>query len=64
MTAISQFRFPPDIRFGVGARSVLAEFARMYEVLRPLLVTDSGLPKTKAFRLVADEMDRRTVPNM
>jgi len=58
MAEISQFRFPTDIRFGVGARSVLAEFARRYKVLRPLLVTDSGLPKTKAFRLVADEMDR------
>ena len=58
MTEISQFRFPTDIRFGVGARSVLAEFARRHKVLRPLLVTDSGLPKTKAFRLVADEMDR------
>ena len=58
MTEISQFRFPTDIRFGVGARSVLAEFARRYKVLRPLLVTDSGLPKTKAFRLVADEMDK------
>jgi alcohol dehydrogenase class IV len=58
MTEISQFRFPTDIRFGVGARSVLAEFARRYEVLRPLLVTDSGLPKTKAFCLIADEMDR------
>lgn len=58
MTEISQFRFPTDIRFGVGARSVLAEFARRHKVLRPLLVTDSGLPKTKAFRLIADEMDR------
>ncbi len=58
MTEISQFRFPTDIRFGVGARSVLAEFAQKYKVLRPLLVTDSGLPKTKAFRLIADEMDR------
>ena len=58
MTEISQFRFPTDIRFGTGARSVLAEFARRYEVFRPLLVTDSGLPKTKAFRLVADEMNR------
>ena len=58
MIEISQFRFPTDIRFGVGARSVLAEFARRHKVLRPLLVTDSGLPKTKAFRLVADEMDR------
>jgi len=58
MTEISQFRFPTDIRFGTGARSVLAEFARRYEVFQPLLVTDSGLPKTKAFRLVADEMNR------
>ena len=58
MTEISQFRFPTDIRFGVGARSVLAEFARSHKILRPLLVTDSGLPKTRAFRLVADEMDR------
>jgi len=58
MTEISQFRFPTDIRFGVGARSVLAEFAQRYKVLRPLLVTDSGLPKTDAFRLIADEMDR------
>jgi len=58
MIEISQFRFPTDIRFGVGARSVLAEFAQRYKVLRPLLITDSGLPKTKAFQLVADKMNR------
>jgi alcohol dehydrogenase class IV len=58
MAEISQFRFPTDIRFGIGARSTLAEFARMYDVRRPLLVTDSGMPETKAFRLVTDEMDR------
>jgi alcohol dehydrogenase class IV len=58
MTEISQFRFPTDIRFGVGARSELAEFAQRHNVSRPLLVTDSGLPKTGAFSLVADEMDR------
>ena len=58
MIEISQFRFPTDIRFGVGARSVLAEFAQRYKVLRPLLITDSGLPKTRAFQLVADEMER------
>jgi len=57
MAGISQFRFPTDIRFGAGARSVLAEYARRYNVRRPLLVTDSGLPETQAFRLVADEMD-------
>ncbi len=58
MTEISQFRFPNDIRFGVGARSVLAEFARKYKVSRPLLVTDSGLPKVEAFHLVTEQMDR------
>ncbi len=58
MIGISQFRFPTDIRFGVGACSVLTEFARKYKVNRPLLVTDSGLPETEAFSLAADEMDR------
>ncbi|MEJ2704669.1 MAG: iron-containing alcohol dehydrogenase [Sedimentisphaerales bacterium] len=58
MAEISQFRFPTDIRFGAGARSILAEFARKYEVRRPLLVTDSGLLGTEAFRLVAEEMGR------
>jgi 4-hydroxybutyrate dehydrogenase len=58
MAGILQFRFPTDIRFGAGARSMLAEYARKYSVSRPLLVTDSGLPETEAFRLVADQMDR------
>ena len=58
MTEISRFRFPTDVRFGVGARTVLAEFARRYNVQRPLLVTDSGLLKTKAFSLVVEEMNR------
>jgi len=58
VTEISQFRFPTDIRFGVGARSVLAEFGRKYKLRQPLLVTDSGLPQTEAFRLVVKEADR------
>ena len=57
MVEISQFRFPTDIRFGAGARSILTEFAQKYAVRRPLLVTDSGLPGSEAFRLVADQMD-------
>jgi len=57
MAGISQFRFPTDIRFGAGARTMLAEYAREYSVNRPLLVTDSGLPETEAFRLVAEKMD-------
>ena len=56
MADISQFRFPTDIRFGVGGRSVLGEFARKYKVSRPLLVTDSGLLQTEAFRLIEEQM--------
>ena len=56
MADISQFRFPTDIRFGIGARSVLGEFAQKYKVSRPLLVTDSGLLKTEAFELVEEQM--------
>ena len=58
MTKISQFRFPTDIRFGAGARSVLDEFAKKYKVSRPLLVTDSGLPSTKAFELIEEQMNK------
>lgn len=58
MTDISQFRFPTDVRFGAGARTELATFAATCKVRRPLLVTDSDLPRTEAFRLVATEMDR------
>jgi len=58
MSEIAQFRFPTDIRFGAGARSVLSEFAGKYRVTRPLLVTDSGLVKTQAFHLIVEEMNR------
>ncbi|MHC4435245.1 MAG: iron-containing alcohol dehydrogenase, partial [Planctomycetota bacterium] len=58
VTEISQFRFPTDVRYGIGARSVLADFARKYRVRRPLLVTDSGLPQTEAFSLAAERMKR------
>jgi alcohol dehydrogenase class IV len=56
MTDISQFRFPTDIRFGIGARSLLGEFARKYKISRPLLVTDSGLLQTEAFALIEEQM--------
>ncbi len=58
MSEIAQFRFPTDIRFGAGARSVLSEFAGTYGVTRPLLVTDSGLVRTQAFQLIVEEMSR------
>lgn len=52
--SIIGFRFPTPIRFGAGARSALAEFASTHGVERPLLVTDTGLPATEAYRLVRD----------
>lgn len=58
MTEISRFSFPTHIRFGPGARSALGEFAEQHDVKRPLLVADSGLPSTEAFRLGAEEMAR------
>ena len=58
MEEVSQFSFPTDIRSGEGARSALADFAGTREVHRPLLVTDSGLVTTSAFRLVVDEMEQ------
>jgi len=58
VTEISRFSFPTQIRFGPGARSALGEFAEQHDVKRPLLVSDSGLPSTEAFRLGAEEMER------
>lgn len=58
MGEILSFRFPLDIRYGPGARSVLAEFADKRGVGRPLLVTDSGLLKTDAYRLAEAEIQR------
>ena len=58
MTQISRFSFPTQIRYGVGARSTLAEFAAIYNVKRPLLATDTGMPSTDAFRLIIGEMDK------
>lgn len=56
--SISSFRFPTHIRFGVGARADIGEFLSKYNVRRPLLVTDPGLVKTDAYRLVAEVLDR------
>ena len=56
MGDISQFRFPTDIRFGAGSRSILAEFAETHKVNQPLLVTDNALTKTEAYNLVNETM--------
>ena len=48
----ARFSFPTDIRFGPGSRSALRDFAKKLCVVKPLLVTDSGLLDTEAFSLV------------
>ena len=58
MNQISQFRFPVDIRFGVRARNMLAEFAKKFKVSKPLLITDSKLAETEVFRIISGEMAR------
>lgn len=55
---LTTFSFPTLIRYGVGARSTLAEFAANLGARRPLLVTDRGLPGTAAYTLTTQEMDR------
>jgi alcohol dehydrogenase class IV len=41
--AIAHFSFPTDIRFGAGARHLVGQELRHAGVVRPLVVTDSGL---------------------
>jgi alcohol dehydrogenase class IV len=41
--AIARFSFPTDIRFGVGARRLVADELRHAGVTRPLVVTDKGV---------------------
>jgi alcohol dehydrogenase class IV len=40
---IARFSFPTDIRFGVGARHLVADELRRAGVTRPLVVTDKGV---------------------
>lgn len=56
--SITVFSFPTRIQFGPSARSTLAEFAQRHNVSRPLVVTDSGLPGTDAYRLAAEAADK------
>ncbi|MEJ5255403.1 MAG: iron-containing alcohol dehydrogenase [Acidimicrobiales bacterium] len=53
--AIDRFSFPTDIRFGVGARRLLADQLRAAGVERPLVVTDKGVA---ALPLLAELVDQ------
>jgi alcohol dehydrogenase class IV len=51
---IERFSFPTDIRFGVGARHLVADELRHAGVVRPLVVTDKGV---SGLPFVADLLD-------
>ena len=54
---VSQFRFPVDMQFGVGARRTLSDFTQTFNSRKPLLVTDTGLMGTLAFQLVKRQIE-------
>jgi alcohol dehydrogenase class IV len=55
---LSQFRFPVDMRFGIGARRSLSDFAHTFNARKPLLVTDTGLVGTQAFQLAKRQIEK------
>lgn len=58
MNSVSTFRFPLNIRYGLGARADLAHFSKEFGVSRPLFVTDVQMPRTRAFKLIVAEGNR------
>ncbi len=55
---LTSFSFPTQIRYGMGARQSLREFATKQQCRSPLVVTDPGLTKTDAYRLVVDQLEQ------
>jgi alcohol dehydrogenase class IV len=53
---ISQFSFPTDVRFGVGARHLIGAELRAVDVSRPLVVTDKGLSGVAFVAELLDEL--------
>jgi len=58
MMSLATFRFPTEMRYGPGARSALADFARAHSVRHPILVTDNALPKTDCYRLMRKAIEQ------
>src|SRR5689334_3937198 len=54
--AVSAFSFPTDIRFGVGARRLLAGELERHGVGRPLVVTDGGVAGLAFFADLLDDL--------
>jgi alcohol dehydrogenase class IV len=59
--AIATFAFPTDIRFGVGARALLADQLWCNGVSRPLVVTDRGVSGLPFFAELLDDLERGRV---
>src|SRR5215467_9259935 len=53
---VSTFSFPTDIRFGVGARRLLAPELAAAGVRRPLVVTDRGVSGLAFFADLLDDL--------
>ena len=56
MPAKANWNYPTPIKFGVGRISELAEHCRSHGILRPLLVTDSGLAKAPITTAALDSL--------
>ena len=52
-SSLTTFSFPTATLFGAGALRELPDRLAMLDIRRPLVVTDSGLAKTGAFRALA-----------
>ena len=51
---VHRFGFPTDIRFGVGARTLLPDQLAAHGIRRPLLVTDTGVSPLPFFAELVD----------
>ena len=56
VSAIHAFSFPTPIRFGPGARRLIASYLRERRVARPLVVTDRGLAALPVFASLLGEL--------
>ncbi len=57
--AISSFRFPTDIRFGVGAVELVAQVLENAGAKRPLLVTDKGMADFPVVKKIIMQVEKK-----
>lgn len=56
------WNFPTSIRFGVGKINELSELCKKGNILRPLLVTDSGLVKLPFVNEIVEQLQSNDLP--